>query len=150
MYKNIIYGSSLALCLFLLFSCQSKQEPTKSSQQVSITEQKPKGNKSAVKEISVERLVRELKKDSRQFEILDVRSPEEIESGAIKNHININFYDDDFKEKVNELDKNKPYIVYCKSGVRSSKTVEFMTENGFAKVLNLAGGYDAFHEMEKN
>ena len=43
-------------------------------------------------------------------------------------------------EGYTSLDKDKEIIVQCKSGVRSEKVCEFLLNNGFKNVKNLAGG----------
>ncbi|MBK7129203.1 MAG: thioredoxin fold domain-containing protein [Crocinitomicaceae bacterium] len=76
--------------------------------------------------------------------ILDVRTPEEISAGYIPNSSAINFYDPQFEEKINLMDKNKEIYVYCKAGSRSIKAAEMLSENGFNKVYNLDGGIMAW------
>lgn len=76
--------------------------------------------------------------------LLDVRTPEEFEAGYIPNATHINFYDSDFKTRINKLDKSHTYIVYCKSGYRSGKTAQMMLDLNFKHVYNLTGGYDAY------
>src|SRR5688500_2648777 len=51
--------------------------------------------------------------------VVDVRTPEEMSSGVIDGAINVDFKDSSFTEKINSLDKDKPYFVYCLSGKRS-------------------------------
>lgn len=75
---------------------------------------------------------------------LDVRTPEEFNGGAIPNAKHINYYGSDFDKKINQLDKSKTYIVYCKSGMRSKKTAQLMIDSGFNNIYNLLGGYDAW------
>jgi phage shock protein E len=72
--------------------------------------------------------------------ILDVRTPEEFIISHIKNALNIDFYRDDFEEKLKCLDKNKTYFVYCKSGARSSRTVEIMSKQKFRQIYHLEKG----------
>ncbi len=78
------------------------------------------------------------------YVLLDVRTPEENEAERIPNSIMINFYDSDFKEKIAELEKDKTYYVICRSGNRSGKTCQMMTEMGFNDVHNLVGGMSAW------
>ncbi|MFT5512213.1 MAG: rhodanese-related sulfurtransferase [Bacteroidia bacterium] len=77
--------------------------------------------------------------------MVDVRTPGEVADGYIKgaSHF-IDFYGDDFQEKVKGLDKSKTYVIYCRSGGRSGKAAEFMVENGFKTVYNLEGGISAY------
>lgn len=55
------------------------------------------------------------------IQVLDVRTPEEFNESFIHKSQNICVTQDDFKEKVKRLDKNKPVYLYCKSGIRSTK-----------------------------
>jgi len=73
--------------------------------------------------------------------LLDVRTPEEFMAGHIEGAENIDYYGDGFDEAINQLDKNQPVFVYCKSGGRSGKTKKILTDKGFAEVYNLIGGY---------
>lgn len=70
---------------------------------------------------------------------LDVRTLEERNMNKIEESIHIDFYDDDFEEKIKLLDKSKKYVVYCRSGTRSFYVVKFMLDNGFY-AKNLVGG----------
>ena len=76
--------------------------------------------------------------------LLDVRTPEEYSFGHLDGALNINWYDVDFKDKVEEFERSKTVYVYCKAGGRSAKAAEVMREMGFTNVINLEGGYDAF------
>lgn len=69
--------------------------------------------------------------------LLDVRTAEEYSSGSIPNSINIDVLSSDFKSKIELLDKNKEYLVYCRSGNRSSIASSIMFTNGFIKIYNL-------------
>ncbi len=75
--------------------------------------------------------------------ILDVRTDSEFQAGHVENAILISLHDRDFMNKINDLDKEKTYYVYCKSGLRSSSAVRKMKKEGFSKVYNIRGGiYD--------
>lgn len=69
--------------------------------------------------------------------LLDVRTAEEYSLGSIPNSINIDVLSSDFKSKIELLDKNKEYLVYCRSGNRSSIASSIMSTNGFIKIYNL-------------
>ncbi|MCZ2355823.1 MAG: thioredoxin fold domain-containing protein [Bacteroidia bacterium] len=75
---------------------------------------------------------------------LDVRTPEEVAAGQIPNASTINFYDSDFVEKINLMNKEKEIYVYCKVGGRSAQAAEILNQNGFKKVYNLSGGINAW------
>ncbi|MCB0507403.1 MAG: thioredoxin domain-containing protein [Chitinophagales bacterium] len=77
--------------------------------------------------------------------VLDVRTPEEYNSGYIKDAKSIDYRSSDFENEVNKLDKNKTYYVYCLSGGRSGSAVKLMQKNGFKNVVNLDGGILAWN-----
>jgi rhodanese-related sulfurtransferase len=74
------------------------------------------------------------------FIILDVRTPDEFKGGYIAGAINIDYYSSDFKNKISQMDRNKEYLVYCRSGVRGAASVQIMLDLGFTRVRNLSGG----------
>ena len=80
--------------------------------------------------------------------VLDVRTPEETALGQLPGAVSIDFKSPDFQEKLSALPKDKPYLVYCRSGNRSGKAIELMKTMGFQKVYHLEGGYDAYKELK--
>ena len=72
--------------------------------------------------------------------VLDVRTPEEFNSGHIPNAINIDIYSDYFRTDISALDKSKSYAVYCRSGKRSVDASSEMDLTGFKSTFNLTGG----------
>ncbi|MFC1528490.1 rhodanese-like domain-containing protein [Candidatus Latescibacterota bacterium] len=79
-------------------------------------------------------------KENKNFIILDVRTPEEYASGHLGNAVNSNYNSPAFRDSLASLDKNKTYLVYCRTGNRSSKAVELMKILDFTKVYNMNGG----------
>ncbi len=76
--------------------------------------------------------------------VLDVRTPEEYQEGHIEGAQNMDYYRDDFEQKLDKLDKEKSYFVYCTVGGRSSSVAKIMHDKGFQKVHDLAGGLEAW------
>ena len=76
----------------------------------------------------------------KKTQVLDVRSIEEYRQGGIKGSINVNINDAAFEQKINTLDKEGVYLVYCKAGPRSKKACDKMVDLGFKTVFNLKGG----------
>jgi len=74
------------------------------------------------------------------FTILDVRSPDEYLPEHIEGAFMRNFYDDDFEQQLDSLDKNRFYLIYCRSGNRSGQTLDLVESLGFQKVYNMLGG----------
>lgn len=81
--------------------------------------------------------------------VIDVRSEAELSEGSIPGYTMINMYSPDFALKIDQLDKNKSYFVYCRSGNRSSSACSFMSSKGFGKVYNLSGGIGAWNKLIK-
>ncbi len=76
--------------------------------------------------------------------ILDVRTPEEFAEGHIEGATLIDFYDPDFAEQLAALDPDVPYVLYCRSGNRSSGARAMMAELGFTTVDDIDGGIVAW------
>lgn len=72
--------------------------------------------------------------------ILDVRTPQEFAAGHLPGAINIDYLNPTFSDSIRQLEKNKKYLVYCKSGNRSTKAADIMQQLGFRKVTNMLGG----------
>jgi rhodanese-related sulfurtransferase len=72
--------------------------------------------------------------------IIDVRTPDEFNGGHLANAININYYSPEFKSNIDKLDRNKEYLIYCRTGVRGTGATQIMIDLGFTRVYNLAGG----------
>ncbi len=73
--------------------------------------------------------------------ILDVRTPVEWRSGVIENAELKNVMNPfKFKKWVLQLDKNKNYYVYCRSGVRSVNACKILERKGIENTFNLIGG----------
>ena len=75
-----------------------------------------------------------------EFVILDVRTPEEFADGHLKNAITLDYYSETFRDELSKLDKDKTYLVYCRSGKRSRNAVDIMEELNFKEVYNMSGG----------
>ena len=78
--------------------------------------------------------------------LVDVRTPDEFTAGHIENAKNINWFDEDFVEKITSIDKNEPVYLYCKKGGRSAKAARLLDSLGYKKVIDLVGGYDAYSQ----
>jgi adenylyltransferase/sulfurtransferase len=75
--------------------------------------------------------------------VLDVREPHEYQIANIGGHlIPLN----DLPKRVGELDRDKNIVVQCKSGGRSQRAAEFLQQQGFQHIENLAGGITAWSE----
>ena len=82
-------------------------------------------------------------------QLVDVRTPKEFEEIRIANAQNIDFQSPTFDEDITKLDKNKPVILYCRSGRRSAKCGKKLKDAGFEKVYDLEGGISKWKHSEK-
>jgi rhodanese-related sulfurtransferase len=80
--------------------------------------------------------------------ILDVRTADEFASGHIKGAKNISFLDDDFEQKLKEVE-GKPVLVHCASGGRSAKAVKQMLGKEFPELYHMNGGMKAWTDAGK-
>lgn len=82
-------------------------------------------------------------------QLIDVRTPQEFEKYRIKSAKNIDFRSPNFRNEIEKLDKNKPVLIYCLSGVRSRSALAVFQDAGFKTVYNLEGGINAWSKAEK-
>jgi phage shock protein E len=72
--------------------------------------------------------------------ILDVRTPQEYESGHLKGAVNIPIQDPSLKEKLESYDKGRPVLVYCKAGIRSRQVINYMESIGYQQIHHMTLG----------
>ncbi|MFL9842919.1 rhodanese-like domain-containing protein [Flavobacterium rhizosphaerae] len=82
-------------------------------------------------------------------QVIDVRTPEEYNSGHIANAVNIDINENDFAQRLDSLDKDKAVYVYCRSGGRSAKAVDMLKAKSFTNIIELNGGIEAWQKAEK-
>ena len=124
------YFAFCLMVLFVLFSCKKKEE------------------KSDVQLVTVEE-TKAVMDSGEDIYLLDVRTPEEFEEEHLFQAINIPVTDDDFKDRLEGLDKNKPVYIYCKSGNRSARAGKILSEMGFEHVYDVEGGITKWREAEE-
>ncbi len=76
--------------------------------------------------------------------ILDVREPFEIVLAPFPGATHIPM--GDIPSRLTELDPDRETVVVCHHGVRSAQVAMYLAQMGFERVLNLAGGIDAWSE----
>ncbi len=134
MKKIVIVISSVLL--MSIYACSGNSNANATTQEVTQQE-----------EVVVDVTVTQFKElAATEGTILDVRTPEEWSEGTISNAKKINYHDEDFVNQIENLDKTKPVLVYCKRGGRSASAAEILKEQGFTKVYNLDGGITAWKD----
>ncbi len=83
---------------------------------------------------------------SNDWLLIDVRSPEEYADGHIPGainmpHENINGYLSELEQH-----KNKPIIIYCRSGRRAKLAMKVLQEHDFTDVMHLEGDILGWNE----
>lgn len=78
------------------------------------------------------------------FMLIDVRTPAEFASGHIAGAVNLDISAPDFESRIKELPRGDRYLVYCRSGNRSSTALGIMESAGFSNASHLAGGIGAW------
>lgn len=86
-------------------------------------------------------LLQKVMGQTKNYTLMDVRTPEEIANGKIGNALEMDIRRPDFRQELDKLDKNKLYIVYCHAGGRSTTASNIMRELGFKQVYNFTPGY---------
>ncbi len=66
--------------------------------------------------------------EAKTLNLIDVREADEFASGHLPGAINLPL--SDFLERYEELDKDKPYYIICRSGARSAQACAFLEEEG--------------------
>lgn len=88
---------------------------------------------------------RELLQSDPSIVVLDVRQAGEFKGGHLPGakHSPVGL----MAQKAQRLDKDAKYLVYCRSGARSSRAARAMSKAGITEVYNLHGGILAWEGM---
>jgi adenylyltransferase/sulfurtransferase len=96
--------------------------------------------KNGIPQISVKELKAKLDgKEARNddFLLLDVREPYEFQIAQIGGKL---IPQNDVAQRLGELDPAREIVIHCKSGARSQRIAEFLKQQGYERVSNVAGG----------
>ena len=126
----------------LLFGCQAQPQETENAVKGQATEQAQVQQSNPYANLDVDqahKLIAEGK-----LVVLDVRTDREFNAGHIEGAQQLDFFGDDFANKLEELPKDKSYLVYCASGNRSGQAVNMMKQMDFQEAHNMLGGIGAW------
>ena len=73
--------------------------------------------------------------------VLDVRNLNEYEASHLRGALNVPV--DELRFRLEEVPRDRPLVVHCRSGFRSHLALRILKQNGFAEVRNLTGGFFA-------
>lgn len=96
-----------------------------------------------VDEVAPEQLKAEIDAGHRP-QIVDVREDWELEISRLEGVIHIPMAE--IPTRLDELERDRPITVMCRSGGRSLRVAHYLEQNGFARVSNLTGGILAWGE----
>ena len=74
--------------------------------------------------------------------LIDVRTKDEFELGAIRGAVNIPI--DEIRDRLSEIPQEKKIVIYCSVGPRSYVASRILVQLGYSNVFNLIGGYKTF------
>ena len=78
--------------------------------------------------------------------LLDVRTPEEFQQAHLPGAINISYLTPDLWDRLEQLNPQTSYFVYCRTERRSMRVCMLMQNGGFRQVYNMEGGLCAWEE----
>jgi len=78
-----------------------------------------------------------------ETQLIDVREPWEAQIAQIGGKL---IPQNDVPTRLAEIDRGREVVVHCKSGGRSQRIAEFLKQQGYARVANLAGGIAAWSD----
>lgn len=68
--------------------------------------------------------------------IIDVREPGEFAGGHVERALNIPLSSIAGNKQLQQLAKEEPLIVYCRSGARSAAALDYLKQQGFTSLTN--------------
>ena len=78
--------------------------------------------------------------------VIDIRTAGEFKEGHIEGARLIDFFGEDFSEKISKLERDRLYLVHCRSGGRSAQSLAAWKELGFKRIYHLDGGILAWQK----
>ena len=132
--KNIFYIISLSF--FTLTACNGIAQKENSTEQTSTSSHEvlsPTEFKLAIEQ-------------EEKPQLIDVRTDGEFSAGTIKGATNYDFLNGSFQKAIESFDKSKPVYVFCAVGGSSGKASALLQKNKFTQVIELKGGYNAWHK----
>lgn len=132
MKRNFLWMLGLVISMLTVVSCQGQDSEH-------------------IVDKSSKDFVTEWQKEEGASFLIDVRTPEEYEAGALKESLNIDVMSPDFVNNVQNLvvDKSQPIYLYCRSGGRSKKAAEQLEAAGYTHIINATDGYGKLRKYEK-
>lgn len=97
----------------------------------------------------VQQEVVDLIKADRSTIVLDVRTAAEFRNGHLTPSINIDIRDKSFQSQLKNYERDKNYVIYCRSGARSVRAYRKMKSMGFQNLFVLRKGISDWEGSKK-
>lgn len=137
--KIIITFLFVFLILFVFFLFLNINENNKQQKETQILKEELKQETNIeIKSLTESNFLSKIEKE--EVIIIDVRTKEEFDDFHLEGAINIDYYKSNFRSELDKLDRNKTYMIYCRSGNRTGDTLRIMRAMGFKSVFDLSGG----------
>lgn len=81
-------------------------------------------------------------KETKDLQLIDVRTPGEYEAGHLDKAKLVPLQE--LESRVGEIDKNKPILLYCRSGNRSGTALKVLLGKGYSQAKHMEGGINAW------
>jgi sulfur-carrier protein adenylyltransferase/sulfurtransferase len=98
--------------------------------------------KNGIPQMTVTELKRRLDAGE-DVQLIDVREPYEFQIAQIGGKL---IPQNEVPQRLSEIDRDREVVVHCRSGARSQRIAEFLAQNGYSRVANLAGGILAWSD----
>lgn len=102
------------------------------------------GKQKTFTEISIEEY--RVQFEGKEHALIDVREEEEYEDGHVPGAVNVPM--SVFQMRLDEIPKDTPVVMVCRTGQRSAMTSQFLGGQGFTDIYNLMGGTKRWDELD--
>ena len=100
----------------------------------------------SAKDITVKEAADLVQSPPQGLTIVDVRTPAEFREGHIAGAVNMDFFGASFESQILTLPKDKPVLLYCRTGNRSASAYDAMTTEGITNILHMNQGITAWQQ----
>ncbi len=85
-------------------------------------------------------------KDKKDLQLIDVRTPSEYADGHLAKAKLIPLQE--LENRLSEIDKSKPILLYCRSGHRSGNALKMLVAKGYTQAKHIEGGISAWQAAD--
>ncbi|WP_283759471.1 rhodanese-like domain-containing protein [Roseofilum casamattae] len=102
-----------------------------------------------ITEMTVREFAQLSAEDKANWQLIDVREPDEIEVAALQGFevFSLSEFAQWSEQIDSQLDTDKPTAVICHHGMRSQQMCQWLFDRGFTQLYNISGGIDAYSRL---